>query len=63
VVAGELRQAAQIHGDAAAVRHGGLTQLSGDHNLSGTANGSSPTSVSGTAFGEDGTVYAVYTRC
>ena len=39
---------------------GGLTQLSGDHALSGTADGSSPTSVSGTAFGEDGTVYAVY---
>jgi flagellar hook protein FlgE len=39
----------------------GLTQLSGNHNLSGTADGSSPTSVSGTAFGEDGTVYAVYT--
>lgn len=39
---------------------GGLTQLSGDHALSGTADGSSPTAVTGTAFGEDGTVYAVY---
>ncbi|GJE70443.1 flagellar hook protein FlgE [Methylorubrum podarium] len=48
------------NGRSVTVNLGGLTQLSGDHNLSGTADGSSPTAVSGTAFGEDGTVYAVY---
>lgn len=37
-----------------------LTQLSGDHALSGTADGSAPTAVTGTAFGDDGTVYAIY---
>ena len=37
-----------------------VTQLAGPYSLSATADGSSPTAVSGTAFGEDGTVYAVY---
>jgi flagellar hook protein FlgE len=48
------------NGRSVTVNLGGLTQLSGDHALSGTADGSAPTAVSGTAFGEDGTVYAVY---
>ena len=48
------------NGRSVTVNLSSLTQLSGDHNLSGTADGSSPTAVSGTAFGEDGTVYAVY---
>lgn len=37
-----------------------VTQLSGDYALSGTADGSAPTAVTGTAFGNDGTVYAIY---
>ena len=37
-----------------------LTQLSGSTALSGAADGSAPTAVTGTAFGSDGTVYATF---
>lgn len=50
------------NGQAMKIDLSGITQLSGDFNLSGTANGSSPISVTGTTFGSDGTVYALYSN-
>lgn len=38
----------------------GMTQLAGDYNVKGAANGNAPTAVKGAEFGSDGTVYAVY---
>jgi flagellar hook protein FlgE len=37
-----------------------VTQFASAYSLSGSANGSPPAAVTGTAFGEDGTIYAVY---
>jgi flagellar hook protein FlgE len=50
------------NGQAMKIDLSGITQLSGDFGLSGTANGSSPISVTGTTFGSDGTVYALYSN-
>lgn len=38
----------------------GMTQLAGDYNVTGSANGNAPSAVKGADFGSDGTVYAVY---
>ena len=48
------------NGGTVPVDLGSLTQLSGDTALSGAQDGKSTTAVTGTAFGKDGTVYAVY---
>ncbi len=37
-----------------------MTQLAGDYNVTGSANGNAPSAVKGAEFGSDGTVYAVY---
>ncbi|MBD8909205.1 flagellar hook protein FlgE [Methylorubrum zatmanii] len=61
VSSGGSANVAVPNGRTVAVDMSGLTQLSGAHALTGTADGSAPTAVTGTAFGEDGTVYAIYT--
>jgi len=38
----------------------GMTQLAGEYQITGVANGNKPTAVEGAEFGADGTVYAVY---
>jgi len=38
----------------------GMTQLAGDYDVKGTANGNPPSSVKSTEFASDGTVYAVF---
>ncbi|NIX78416.1 flagellar hook protein FlgE [Microvirga terricola] len=38
----------------------GMTQLAGEYDVKGAANGNAPTAVKGAEFGSDGTVYAVY---
>lgn len=38
----------------------GMTQLAGDYQVTGVANGNAPTAVKGAEFGADGTVFAVY---
>jgi flagellar hook protein FlgE len=38
----------------------GMTQLAGEYNVTGTANGNAPSAVKGAEFGTDGTVFAVY---
>jgi len=38
----------------------GMTQLAGDYDVKGTANGNPPSSVKNTEFASDGTVYAVF---
>jgi flagellar hook protein FlgE len=38
----------------------GLTQLAGDYQVTGVANGNAPTAIKGAEFGTDGTVFAVY---
>ncbi len=60
VKTGGTANVAVPNGRSVAVDLSGMTQLSGDYSLSGTANGSAPTAVTGTSFGDDGTVYAIY---
>lgn len=38
----------------------GMTQLAGEYQVTGIADGNKPTAVEGAEFGSDGTVYAVY---
>ncbi|WP_112664670.1 flagellar hook protein FlgE [Microvirga flavescens] len=38
----------------------GMTQLAGEYQVTGAADGNAPTAVKGAEFGSDGTVYAVY---
>lgn len=38
----------------------GMTQLAGDYDVKGTADGNAPTAVKGAEFGPDGTIFAVY---
>ena len=38
----------------------GMTQLAGEYDVKGAANGNAPTAVKGAEFGSDGTVFAVY---
>jgi flagellar hook protein FlgE len=38
----------------------GMTQLAGEYDVKGTADGNAPTAVKGAEFGSDGTVFAVY---
>ena len=48
------------NGKSLAIDLSGVRQLAGDYDLKGSSNGAAPSSVTGAAFGPDGTVYAVY---
>ena len=60
VASGGTTTVAVPNGRTMSIDLSAVTQLSGDYALSGTADGSAPTAVTGTAFGGDGTVYALY---
>ncbi|MGO4573394.1 flagellar hook protein FlgE [Microvirga sp. 2TAF3] len=48
------------NGSAFTLDMAGMTQLAGEYNVIGSANGNAPTAVKGAEFGTDGTVFAVY---
>ncbi|MCJ2036278.1 flagellar hook protein FlgE [Methylobacterium sp. J-068] len=47
-------------GEAFTLDMSGATQLAGSYDIKGSANGKAPSSVTGTEFSADGTVYATY---
>ncbi|WP_230533129.1 flagellar hook protein FlgE [Microvirga roseola] len=47
-------------GQAFDLNMAGMTQLAGDYNVTGEANGTAPSAVKGAEFASDGKVYAVY---